>query len=455
MTHVLFYLAAFAVAIGVLVTVHEFGHFWVARRLGVKVLRFSIGFGRPLVTWRSRRDDTEYVLAAIPLGGYVKMLDEREAPVPPQELGRAFNRKPVASRMAIVAAGPFFNFLLALVAYWVMFTTGIPGMRPLIGAVAPGSPAARAEVRAGEEILSVDGRATPTWNTARFALLDAALGNRSAVLELRAPGGGTVRRVLPAADSRTVLQSQDLWAAVGIKPWRPVLPAVVGRVVPGDPAAAAGLRRGDRVVAVDGHAVKDWDAMAAIIRAHPGGELRLRVVRDGVSRTMTVKAARIGGPHGAEGRIGVYPQVPKGLFDRLRVTVRYGPIDAGLHAVQRTADMTVRMLRMLGRMFTGEVSVRSISGPITIARYAGESASVGLIPFLGFLAIVSISLGVLNLLPIPILDGGHLLYYLVEAVKGSPVSEAVQAAGQRIGIVLLLLLMSLAFYNDLRRLFIG
>ncbi|GBE10657.1 regulator of sigma-E protease RseP [bacterium BMS3Bbin12] len=455
MIHVLFYLAAFTVAISVLVTVHEFGHFWVARRLGVKVLRFSIGFGKPLWTWHARRDGTEYVVAALPLGGYVKMLDEHEAPVPAEDRGRAFNRKPIATRAAVVVAGPLFNLLLAVLAYWITFVVGMVGARPLIGAVVPGSPAALAGVQAREEIVAVDGRPTPTWNTARFALLDAALGNRPADLKLRTPAGHTVRRVLSATDSGSVLKSPDLWGAVGIKPWRPAVPAVIGRLVPGDPAATAGLRPGDRVVAVDGRAVKDWAAMAAAIRARPGQRMRVTVERGGVRRTVVLRTAQIAGAQGAEGRIGVYPRVPKGLFDQLRVTVRYGPIEALIHAMDRTAGMTVRMLRILARMFTGEASVRNISGPITIAQYAGESASIGLIPFLGFLAVVSISLGVLNLLPIPILDGGHLLYYLVEAVKGSPVSEHVQAVGQRIGILLLLLLMSLAFYNDLRRLFIG
>ncbi|HQU15137.1 MAG: RIP metalloprotease RseP [Chromatiales bacterium 21-64-14] len=453
--HVLLYAAAFAAAISVLVTVHEFGHYWVARRLGVKVLRFSIGFGKPLWIWRAGADRTEYVLAAVPLGGYVKMLDEREAPVSREELPRAFNRKPVLSRMAIVVAGPLFNFLLAIMAYWIMFMLGVIGARPLIGAVAPGSPAAHAGLMANEEIVAVNGHHTPTWDTTRFALLDAALDHKPVQLTLRDPQGHQLERTLPPWKSGALFKDQDLLDVLGVRPWHPSFPPVIGRLVPGDPAQAAGLQVGDRIVALNGTPVLDWDTMAGYIRARPGQALRVTVRRGSAERTVVVDIQKAMTDGGAEGRIGVYPRVPKDLFERVRVMVRYGPAEALGHAFRKTGDMTVRMLQILVRMVSGEASVRSISGPITIAKYAGESASMGLSPFLGFLAIVSVSLGVLNLLPIPILDGGHLLYYLVEIVKGSPVSEKVQMAGQRLGMVLLVLLMSLAFYNDLRRLFVG
>ena len=444
-------LLSFIVAIGVLVTVHEFGHFWVARRVGVRVLRFSVGFGRPL--WRREgRDGTEYVIAAIPLGGYVKMLDEREGVVPPAERERAFNRKGVGARMAIVAAGPAFNFLFAVLAYWAVFSLGVPGLKPVVGEVRPASPAALAGFRPGDEILRVGDERTPSWQLAAFALLEAAAERRAVEVEVRTPEGTRAVRRLDLAGGEALAESGHLLETLGLAPWRPRLPPVIDAVEPGGPAARAGLRPGDRVRAVDGRPVEDWEDFVRVVRASPGRTLRLEIERAGRRLEVAlVPAARASGDERV-GYIGARVRVPRELFEGQRVVVRYGPLAALGEGLERTWDMTALTVRMLWRMVVGEASVRNLSGPLSIAQYAGQSASLGLVSFLSFLAVVSVSLGVINLLPVPILDGGHLLYYAIELVRGRPLSEQAQALGQRIGIVLLGLLMALALYNDVARL---
>lgn len=443
---------AFIVAIGVLVTVHEFGHFWVARRLGVKVLRFSVGFGRPL--WRREAaDGTEYMLAAIPLGGYVKMLDEREGEVPAADLHRAFNRKPVASRIAIVAAGPVFNFLFAILAYWLIFIIGVTGLRPLVGQVLPGTPAAHAGLHGGDEIRVVEGRSTPTWDAARTALLKGSLGGGSIELEVAGSDGATRLVALDLAGLPLDLEGGDLLPGLGIEPWRPSIPAVIGEVVPGEPAEQAGLRPGDRILSADGRPIPDWNGWVEYVRAHPGTELEVTVERDGAELALTLKPASVAEGEREVGRIGAAVDMSRAPdLERYQAVQDYPPLEALGAAAVRTWDMTSLTLQVLGRLFTGRASLESVSGPITIAQYAGETARIGVVPFLAFLAVVSISLGILNLLPVPILDGGHLLYYLIELVKGSPLSEEAQQLGQRLGIVLLLGLMALAFYNDFSRL---
>ncbi len=443
MTGALYYLLSFVVALGVLVTVHEFGHFWVARRLGVKVLRFSVGFGAPLWVRRFGQDRTELVVAALPLGGYVKMLDEREGEVAEVELPRAFNRQPVLSRIAIVAAGPVFNFLFAIATYWLVFMLGIPGLKPVVGAVAPDSVAAAAGVPVGGEIVAVNGRATPTWRAVDLAALSGVLARGPLTLRVRTATGGEGSHALELGQAD--LNPRRVIGGLGITPDVPELPAVVDQVVPRGPGDRGGMRPGDRVTAMDGRPISQWKDLVDYVRDHGDQDILVRVERDGVALGLTVRA-ELRRSHGAEhGYIGV------AVRDPMRVEWRYGPLGALQAGMGMTWDMSVLTLRFLGGMLVGRASLDNLSGPISIAQYAGESASLGLVPSLYFLAIVSLSLGVLNLLPIPVLDGGHLMYYLIELVKGSPLSERVQAAGQWLGIVLLAGLMVLALYNDLLR----
>jgi regulator of sigma E protease len=445
---------AFIVAISVLVAVHEFGHFWVARRLGIKVLRFSIGFGKPVWLRRFGADRTEFAVAALPLGGYVRMLDEREAPVPPQDIGRAFNRQPLATRSAVILAGPLFNFLFAIVAYWLMFVSGVPGMKPLVGEVAPHSVAAEAGFVANDELLSVGGTATPTWDAASLELLDAALASDRVDIEVRQPDGVRRRLQIDFAGADNALDKGGLLQNLGLSIWRPTVPAVIDRLVEGGAAQQAGLEPGDLVVGVDGQSIEDWGAWVDYVRAHPRQKLDVEVERSGERHALTLTPRAVEDHGEVIGQIGAYVRMSHGAVqDNVRTVVSYSPFEAVGKSATNTWEMTALTVRTLWGMLTGKASVENISGPISIAQYAGYSASVGWASFLKFLAIVSISLGVLNLLPIPVLDGGHLLYNLIEWLRGKPLSEAAQQAGQQLGILLLLALMSIAFYNDLTRLF--
>lgn len=446
-------LLGFIVAISVLVAVHEFGHYWVARRLGIRVLRFSIGFGKPL--WRRRfgADNTEFVIAALPLGGYVKMLDEREAPVAEPEAARAFNRQPLRVRSAVIVAGPMFNFLFAIAAYWLMFVSGVPGLRPVVGEVTPQSVAAEAGFRERDELLSVAGRQTPSWDAATLELLDAALARDSIEIRVREPDDRQRVLVIDFGAVSNALDKGGLLDNLGLAIWRPTVPAVIDRLVAGAPAEQAGLLPGDRVVAVDDKVVESWSEWVAFVRAHPGETLRIRVERDGQQLELSLVPRAVEEKGTTIGQIGAYVREPEGLRESMRTEVRYGLLESTGKAVVKTWDMTALTVRTLWGMISGQASVENISGPISIAQYAGYSVSVGLASFLKFLAIVSVSLGVLNLLPIPILDGGHLLYNIIEWLRGKPLSEHAQQIGQQLGILLLLALMSIAFYNDLSRLF--
>ena len=438
--------ASFIVAIGVLVAFHEYGHFWVARRLGVKVLRFSVGFGKPLWT-RVGRDGTEYVIAAIPLGGYVKMLDETEAAVAANELPRAFNRQKLWKRSAIVAAGPAFNFILAIAAYWLVYVSGVAGMKPLIAEPPAQTRASQAGLKNGETIVKLGDEPVTNWQDLRTQLLSAVLDHD--VLALRVQDAGGSERPV-TIDLRGVRVDPDVvFDDLGLHPYEPVIAPVLAEVVAGDPAEQAGLRAGDTLLTRDGEPIASWQDWTVWLRAHPGSVVKLRVQRGGdVVETSLIVARNDNG----QGRFGARVEVPDGLFENLRTEIRYAPAEALLKSVSQTVHMSALTLQMLGRMITGEVSVKNVSGPIQIAQFAGYSASAGVVTFLIFIAVVSISLGVLNLLPIPVLDGGHLLFYAVEAVKGSPLSERAMAIGQRFGVTVLLALMGLAFYNDLHRL---
>lgn len=452
MSSVIWSVFGFIVAIGVLVTFHEFGHYWVARRCGVKVLRFSVGFGRPL--WRRNlANGTELVLAAIPLGGYVKMLDERESedPIPDELRDQAFNRKSLAQRSAIVAAGPVFNFVLAAVFYWATYVIGVPDMRPVIDAPPAGSLLAEAGAVGGSEIDAVNGEATPTWTSARMALLDQAMAADTLRLRMTEPGGGS--REIAIDTAGVPVDPEPMFETLGLGLYRPEIPPRIAEVVPGEPAAAAGLQAGDLIVALDGEPMASWRALVEWLRAHPGEQTVLTVERGGeqLTRELTVGSAIDGGEQ--VGRLGARVDVPADLWQDFRTIHREGVMEAAVSGVGETVSVAWLTLRMMGRMIVGDVSVDNISGPLQIAQYAGYTAAAGLVTYLGFLALISVSLGVLNLLPVPMLDGGHLLYYLVEAIKGSPVSERTQILGQQLGLLMLAGLMGLAFYNDLSRLF--
>ena len=439
------------VALGVLVTFHEFGHFWVARRCGVKVLRFSVGFGTPLLRWHDRRG-TEFVIAAIPLGGYVKMLDEREGDVPPEQLEQAFNRKTVRQRIAIVAAGPLANFLLALLFFWLVAMLGSMQVRPVIGAVESDSLAAAAGLQAGQEIVAVNGEPTSGWAAVNLQLV-RRLGESGTLLVNVRDEGSTADspRHIVLNDWLRGVDEPDPIASLGIRPWRPALEPVVAQLDPKGPAQAAGLQLGDRLVALDGQALDDWQQLVDRVRALPGKSVALAVERQGQRLEVAVALAARGEGEARSGYLGAGVAGVEWPAEMLR-EVSFGPLEAVGEGLARTWTMSLLTLDSLKKMLFGELSVKNLSGPITIAKVAGASAESGLGDFLNFLAYLSISLGVLNLLPIPVLDGGHLLFYLVEWVRGRPLSERVQGWGMQIGISLVIGVMLLALVNDLSRL---
>jgi regulator of sigma E protease len=442
-------LGGFIVTIGVLVSFHEFGHYWVARRCGVKVLRFSIGFGKPLWTHRSK-DGVEWVVAAVPLGGYVKMLDEREGIVPPAELPYAFTRASVGKRMAIVAAGPVFNFALAVVLYWGVFVVGIQDLKPVIAAPTDGSVAAQAHLISGDEILAIDGEPVPTWTEFRTELIEHALDHGSVALTVKSHDGAL--RTVDLSFAKVRVDPEFLFDDLGLQPFQPRIPPVIDQVQDGDAAQNAGFQSGDVLLSFNDTKIESWQQWALWVRAHPGEVAKIRLRRGDAELERTVIIGQVDEDGKTIGRFGASVANPGDLWQDLRAVSRSGPLAAIPRAATETWRMSSLTLRMLMRMVTGEVSVKNVSGPLQIAQVAGYSAQMGGIAFLSFMAVVSISLGVLNLLPVPVLDGGHLLYYGVEALKGSPLSERAQEAGQRVGISLLVLLMGLAFYNDIVRL---
>lgn len=445
---------AFIVTLGILITIHEYGHFQVARWCGVKVLRFSLGFGTPLLTRNIGKDNTEFVLAAFPLGGYVKMLDEREAPVAEHELHRAFNRQAVWKRMLIVLAGPMANLLLAILLYWVLFMHGVMGIKPLLGDIPSETPAAIAQMKSGELITDISGETVASWQDVRWILMRQALGDSPVSVEGRLNDVSLHHQLNLSVLDKDDFEG-DFLPKLGLVPYRPSMPPVVGEVVAGSAAEKAGLRAGDNIRAIDGVAITAWDQVVDTIRLHPQTPLKVTVARDAQTVDLQVIPDSVRENGKDIGRIGAAYKANQSELDKIMTTVSYSPGVAAAKAVTKTWETSVFSLQMLGGMLTGDVSWRGMSGPVTIASYAGQSAKIGWEAFLGFLALVSISLGVLNLLPIPVLDGGHLLYYIVEVFKGSPVSERVMEIGQRIGLALLGLLMACAFYNDINRLITG
>ncbi|ROO32252.1 RIP metalloprotease RseP [Salinisphaera orenii] len=442
---------AFIVAIGILVAVHEYGHFWVARRMGVKVLRYSIGFGTRIWGFTGRRSGVEYWLSAIPLGGYVKMLDEREGAVAESEKPYAFNRQHPAKRIAIVAAGPGVNFLFAILAYWFVFMIGVAGIKPVIGPVADGTLAAASGLQARDEIVAIDDRAVGDWQELRLTLLDRGLDGDPITLDVARPDAG--RRSITIDLSSAPSDPEALFERLGLAPYQPPATPRIAGVVDDSPAARAGLESGDDVTAIDGRALDSPQALVDYVQARPGERVELDVTRDGERLTLPVTLARVDSDDGEpRGQLGARIGVDAAAWDAMRTTRQLGPLAAIPAAVDKTWEVSALTVRLMARMVTGDVSWRNVSGPIQIANIAGQTASVGLEAFVGFLALVSVSLAVLNLLPVPVLDGGHLLYYSIEWIRGRPLSEAVQVAGQQAGMVALLMLMTLAFYNDILRL---
>jgi regulator of sigma E protease len=449
-------LAAFIVSIGVLVAVHEFGHFWVARRLGIRVLRFSIGFGKPLYRRVLGKDPVEFVIAAVPLGGYVKLLDEREGNVAEHDLPRAFNRQPVWKRIATLLAGPVFNLIFAIALYWVLFTAGVPAVKPIVGEITPGSIAAQAGLRFEDQILKIGGQATPTLDAATLAILEDLTDDGTIDMVVRGVDGAERNLSLVAGDrSRSLTQPEALLPGLGFEIWRPRVKAIVDEVTQGSAGARAGLKAGDEILAVDGQPIEHFQQLVNRVKPNPGRTITLEVRRDGSTRDVPVTIGEDTQGGKKIGLIGIRPKdqrIPTGRTVEDMLTLqKYGAVAAVSAATAKTWDTSVFTLRIVGRIITGDVSLKAISGPISIAETTGFAARQGWRSFLLTLALISISLGVLNLLPIPILDGGQVVYQLAELVKGRPVSERAQLLGQQIGIAMLILMMTLAFYNDIAR----
>lgn len=450
---VLLSIFGFVLAIGLLVAVHEYGHFQVARWCGVKVLRFSVGFGKPL--WvKTGKDGVEYQLAAIPLGGYVKMLDEREGPVAEEEKHLAFNNQSVWKRIAVVAAGPLANFVFAIFAWWLVFVLGVTATKPELGDIAPGTAAASAGLAQGDIITGLDGSMVESWEELRLGLIENSLTNDAATLSYERKGV-TYQAEIPLTGA-----PERVDQTAGLMPWSPVLPSKIGQVVPDSAAEAAGLLSGDQVLSVDNQALSTWSELVSIVKQSAGRVLRLDILRDGQILQLPLipnqREVELNGETIKQGFAGVGPMIDDAVMAEIKarqLLLEYGPVEALGLAVKRTGSLSWLTLGMFGKMLTGGSSLENIGGPVQIAAGAGATLALGITAYLGYLALISISLGVLNLLPVPVLDGGHLLYYFVEIIKGSPVSLEAQAAGQRVGLALLLLLMSVAFYNDFTRLF--
>jgi regulator of sigma E protease len=442
----------YLVAIGILVAVHEYGHFWAARRVGIKVLRYSLGFGR--VLWRRMgRDGTEYALSAIPLGGYVRLLDERDGSViDPRDLPHAFNRQPVWKRIFVLFAGPGANFLFAIVAYWILLVAGVPGLKPVVGEVAPSTVAAIAGLRSGDEIIAVSGRETPTREAVLNGLIQDLLDD--GMVELRVQREGTSPRDVQlnlANRSRELTEPDALFKGLGFSFWYPSQPALIANVRADGPAARAGLLAGDEIVEFDGESVTSFLQLRRLIEPRVNRDVSVNAKRNGEIIALQMRVGEQTRDGKSVGMVGIEAAMPS-IPDSMLTIEREGPIAAISGATVKTWDTTILSFKLVGRLITGDVSLKSISGPIGIATVTGVAAQQGILVFISLLALISISVGVLNLLPVPVLDGGQIVYQLVELVKGGPVSERAQVVFQQVGIVLLILLTGLAFYNDIAQL---
>ncbi|HAC35577.1 MAG TPA: RIP metalloprotease RseP [Gammaproteobacteria bacterium] len=452
MSLVIWSILGMVVALGLLVTIHELGHFVVARRAGVLVERFSVGFGRPLFRWRRAGDPTEYVVAMIPLGGYVKMFGETDQAVAPGQQQQSFSHKTLGWRAAIVTAGPLANFLLAILLFWILYMVGVSGFRPMLGELDPQSIAVASGFAEGDQIRAINREPVVLWEEVGIRLLGSAVEKRRVEVEVVTAGGYQEVRWIDFQHHEQLLEEGDLLDRLGLEAGLPKLPPVVAEIVPGEAAERAGLRSGDQLLLADGEVIEDWRFWVDYVRARPGVAIDLQLRRQGQLVALEITPAAREEREKIVGRIGAAPQVPEGWYDDYRATRRYGPVAALGEAVTQTAEMSLLTLKMLGKMVVGEASLKNINGPISIAEYAGRSARVGLSSFLKLVAVLSISIAILNLLPIPVLDGGHLLYYFVEWVKGGPLSEKWRALGQQGGVVILLCLTALALYNDVQRL---
>ncbi|OFZ67960.1 MAG: RIP metalloprotease RseP [Betaproteobacteria bacterium RBG_16_56_24] len=457
-------LLAFAGAIALLVVFHELGHYWAARRFDVKVLRFSVGFGNVIYSKRFANSATEWVISAIPLGGYVKMVDEREGEVAPEDMKYAFNRKPVLQRMAIVAAGPLANLLLAIVLYWALFVHGVPGLKPVLGDVPPGTPAAFAQMRSGETLLSINGEVIPSWQELRWQLLDLSLRQDEVNIEARSAQGEPLFHRLDISAVEAKDLDGEFFDKLGLHLHQPVILPIIGKMTEDSVAQRAGLQEGDHILRANGVPIQSWSELVEAVRAHPGQTIQFEIRRGEMTLSVSVVPQAVAendpknswpGARKTVGKIGAAPRVDQAALQAMFTEVSYGPVEALAQSLRKTWETSAISLKMLGKMVLGEISMKNLSGPITIADYAGQSAKMGLAAYLSFLALISISLGVLNLLPVPLLDGGHLLYYVAELLKGSPVSEQAWEIGQKIGIALLGTLMVFAIYNDISRLVSG
>jgi regulator of sigma E protease len=448
--HTLFF---FIVTIGILVSIHEFGHFWVARKSGIKVLRFSVGFGKVLWSYQKNPESTEYALSAIPLGGYVRMVDEREGEgvVKPEDLPFAFNRQSLGVRAAVVAAGPLFNLALAVMLFWLVLVIGETGIKPIMGEIVQGTLAAEAGFVEGDYIQAVNDKPTPTWTETISIVVSSALdGDQEIKVKVKDKDEQHQLRVLRLTESDTENPSA-LAKRLGFNPWWPKLKPVIGKIIPDSAASAAGLKIGDVIISADNIAMNDWEQWVGVVKKRPSEAIQIVIERNDVQMPLTITPKAVQEENQTVGKIGAAVHAPEDLLKSMSVEHSLSPLAAIPAAFETTYFYSMATVRMMGKMLVGKASVENLSGPISIAETAGETANMGFVHFVRFLAFVSLSLGVLNLLPIPVLDGGHLLFYAVEAVKGSPVSEKIQAMFQQVGLAMLVTLMVTAIFMDIQR----